>query len=126
MVKINEVVKKIKLLPGYKLFILLLAIGLLMIIGGKVIESVKQKETTTTAMETEIYNEQEKKIADTLSKIDGVGTAEVIITTIDKKTTVLVLTEAAEDPIVQMKIKQAVRTVLQTDNKNIKIIKKKS
>ena len=126
MVKINEVVKKIKLLPGYKLFILLLAIGLLLIIGGKVLESVKQKETTTTAMETESYNEQEKKIADTLSKIDGVGSAEVIITTIDKKTTVLVLTEAAEDPIVQMKIKQAVRTVLQTDNKNIKIIKKKS
>ncbi len=125
MGKIKDFFKKIIDLPGYKTFIILILVGGALLCIGKILPNYSYKETSTLP-EKSSHTEQETKLAEMLSGIEGVGDVEVIINTKDKTDSVLILAAGADDPIVQIKIRQAVRTVLQTDNDNIKIAKKKS
>ena len=122
---IKKVVKKITSLPSWKIFLLLLIIGLAFLIIGKTLASTKPTSANNTT-ETTVKTEQEEKLAGILSEMEGAGEVEVIIFGKDDATGVLVLAEGADDPIVKIKIKQAVKTVMQTDDSKIKIEKKKS
>ena len=123
MVKLKKLTTHISSLPGYKIILLLLIIGVILMVIGKYLPSAT---TTTTDSGTINRTEQEQKLAEIISEMEGVGDVEVVIYTKDKTSSVLVLATGADDPNVQIKIRQAVRTLLQTDNKNIKIVKKQS
>ena len=124
MGKIGDAIKKIRSLPASKIFLPLLLIGLILLIFGRYVQKSSTPDTQTNA--TSAYTEQEKRLAEILSEIDGAGEVEVMITTKDKTSSVVVLSSEAGDPIVGIKLRQAVRTAMQTDDKNIKIIKKQS
>lgn len=123
MGKLNSAIKKISSLPGYKLIISILVVGLALLLIGKYLQTEKKAETTK---EPEMLTEQEKKLAGILSKTEGAGEVEVIIHTKDKTCSVIVLATGADDPAVNIGLRQTVRTFLQTENANIKIIKKQS
>ncbi len=125
MGKVVDAVKKISNLPGSKLFLPLLLVGLILLVCGRYVKNIslpKEKQTAATTS----YTEQEERLAGILTGIDGAGEVEVMITTKDKTSSVVVLSTGAGDPIVGIKLRQAVRTAMQTDDKNIKIIKKQS
>ena len=124
MDKPNKIIKKITSLPGYKIIIVVLFLGLLLMTLGKYLPG--DKKTITEENGSASYTEQEKKLAGILSQMDGVGEVEVFIQTKDKTSSVLILTTGADDPVVNIRIRQAVRTIMQTDNENIKIVKKQS
>ena len=88
-----------------------------------------QAKTTTGADSSAVRSEQteqEEKLAGILSEMEGVGEVEVIIFTKENVPSVLILAEGADNPVVMIRIKQAVKAVLQTDDSKIKIEKKKS
>lgn len=125
MGKIGDVVKKTAQLPGSKIFLPLLLIGLILLVCGKYVKKTTPAELQSVAT-TITHTEQEERLAGILSEIDGAGEVEVMITTKDKTNSVVVVATGAEEPIVRIKLRQAVRTAMQTDDKNIKIIKKQS
>ncbi len=123
MGQIKDAIKKGKNLPGIKLFCVLLIAGVALLVAGKFFTTPKNDTPTG---KNSVFTEQEEKIAGILSEIDGVGEVQVMITTKDKTSSVLVVAKNADDPATRIKIRQAVRTIVQTDDKNIKIIKKQS
>ena len=125
MGKIVDAAKKITDLSGSKLFLPLLLVGLLLLVCGRYVKNLSAPKDNQTATTTS-YTEQEERLAGILTGIDGAGEVEVMIITKDKTSSVVVLSTGAGDPIVGIKLRQAVRTAMQTDDKNIKIIKKQS
>ena len=121
MGKIRKVLKETFALPGSKIFITIMIVGLGLFLFGRFY--TKPETSLSVQNETVVHSDQEKKLAGILSEMEGVGEVEVIIETRDKTSSVLVLCENADDPTVRLSIKQAVRALLQTEN--IKIIKKK-
>lgn len=126
MGKIASAVKKITDLPLSKLFLPLLLIGLMLLVVGRYVGKTTKTTETQTSEYVINHTEQEERLAGILSKIEGAGEVEVMITTKDKTSSVVVISTGADEPIVRLKLRQAVRTAVQTDNKNIKIIKKQS
>ena len=124
MVDLKNKLKKLSSISGYKIIIGLFLIGTILLVTGKYLQSSKQESTAEKNSVT--HTEQEEKLAEILSKTEGVGEVEVIVYTKDNISSVLVLATGADDPEVNIKIRQIVRTLLQTDNKNIKILKKQS
>lgn len=124
MGQIKEAIKKAAHLPGIKLFCLLFIAGVALLVGSKYFDKTASVSSTEKSAVT--YTEQEEKLAGILSQIDGVGEVQVMITTKDKTSSVLIVAANADDPAIRLKIRQAVRTIVQTDNNNIKIIKKQS
>ncbi len=125
MGQIKDAIKKIARLPGIKIFCMFFIVGVTLLVGSKYFDDA-EKSVSSTEKSAVTYSEQEEKLAEILSQIDGVGEVQVMITTKDKTSSVLVVAENADDPAIRLKIRQAVRTIVQTDNKNIKIIKKQS
>ena len=123
MGQIKEAIKKAAHLPGIKLFCLLFIAGVALLVGSKYFDKTASVSSTEKSAVT--YTEQEEKLAGILSQIDGVGEVQVMITTKDKTSSVLIVAANADDPAIRLKIRQAVRTIVQTDNNNIKIIKQK-
>lgn len=84
--KVAEIWRKIKSIKHIEIILAIAAVALMIIIfsGFKTKSTVEEKPTTTTVStgsETDIVTQWEKKLAAILSGIDGVGKAEVMITT---------------------------------------------
>lgn len=124
MGQIKDAIKRAANLPGIKLFCVLLFAGVALLVGSRFLKTPVSE--TPTEKNVSVFTEQEKKLSGILSEIDGVGEVQVMITTKDKTSSVLVVAANADDPATRVKIRQAVRTIVQTDDKNIKIIKKQS
>lgn len=124
MVELKNKFKKLSSVSGYKIIIGLLLVGTILLLTGKYLQTSKQENAEEKT--SVVHTEQEEKLAEILSKTEGVGEVEVVVYTKDNISSVLILATGAEDPDVNLKIRQIVRTLLQTDNKNIKILKKQS
>ena len=102
-----------------------LIIGVLAIVLIIAVWKIFSKEDTsveTTSMRTE----NEQKVSNLLSEIEGVGDAEVMIyETEEGVQSVVVVCEGADDLQVIMDVREAVATALGTQEKAVKIYLKK-
>ena len=125
-----EIWAKIKEIKHFKIIIALLIAAIVCLIYGSYAGKTNlfgktdtvEKETATTGS-TINYTEEEIKLANTLSEIEGIGMTKVYITyDNDKKVQgVIILAENGNDPVTEWKIRHAVMTALQTDYHNIDV-----
>ena len=122
--KMEHAPTKRKLLGNGKIKDVLI-IGVLAIVLIIAVWKIFSKEDTSVAtMSTRTANEQ--KVSNLLSKIEGVGDAEVMIyETEEGVQSVVVVCEGANDLQVIMDVREAVATALGTQEKAVKIYLKK-
>lgn len=126
---------KIKEIKNIKLILLVLVIAIALIVYSIIAENYKKK-TSTTSVQTETsesnnknfsseisYSDDEKRIADILSHIDGIGNTKVLITKDEsqKNVGVIVVAQGAEKPLVEWQIRHAIQTALQIDYNSIEV-----
>lgn len=134
MDKISEFWCKIRKIKHFKIVIALLLVALVCFVyagySQRIKSSKKNNVTTTEKQEndsTSLYSDTEKKLADTLSMIDGVGETKVYITSNEDgdAKSVIVLSENADKPIIEWRIRHAVQTALKVDYHNIEVFSMK-
>ena len=126
--KIREIISKIKGIKNIKIILGLIIIAILILTYGSVklkTESInngttKESQTTVTSAE---YTEEEKKLADILSEIEGIGKTKVMICngTEEQINGVIVVAEGANIPLVELQIKNAVATALKVNFNSVKV-----
>ncbi|MGN0768639.1 MAG: hypothetical protein ACI4M8_04695, partial [Christensenellales bacterium] len=69
------------------------------------------------------YSESEEKLADILSRIDGIGQTKVMISYSDNDAVcgVIVVAEGADNPLAEWKIRHAVQTALKIDYHSVEV-----
>lgn len=126
--KIREIISKIKGIKNIKIILGLIIVAILILTYGSVklkTESInngttKESQTTVTSAE---YTEEEKKLADILSEIEGIGKTKVMICngTEEQINGVIVVAEGANIPLVELQIKNAVATALKVNFNSVKV-----
>ena len=126
--KIREIISKIKGIKNIKIILGLIIVAILILTYGSVklkTESLnngttKESQTTVTSAE---YTEEEKKLADILSEIEGIGKTKVMICngTEEQINGVIVVAEGANSPLVELQIKNAVATALKVNFNSVKV-----
>ena len=126
--KIREIISKIKGIKNIKIILGLIIVAILILTYGSVklkTESLnngttKESQTTVTSAE---YTEEEKKLADILSEIEGIGKTKVMIcnSTEEQINGVIVVAEGANIPLVELQIKNAVATALKVNFNSVKV-----
>ncbi len=126
--KIREIISKIKGIKNIKIILGLIIVAILILTYGSVklkTESLnngttKESQTTVTSAE---YTEEEKKLADILSEIEGIGKTKVMICngTEEQINGVIVVAEGANIPLVELQIKNAVATALKVNFNSVKV-----
>lgn len=101
---------EIKMAKKLEWFLLLAAAMLLFVSFGG------DKPSSTLRTETE------QRLISILSRIDGAGKTDVMISNVDGKTNVLVVSEGANDMNVQLRILQAVSVMCNSELSDIEII----
>ena len=126
--KIREIISKIKGIKNIKIILGLIIVAILILTYGSVklkTESLnngttKESQTTVTSAE---YTEEEKKLADILSEIEGIGKTKVMICngTEEQINGVIVVAEGANIPLVELQIKNAVAAALKVNFNSVKV-----
>ena len=126
--KIREIISKIKGIKNIKIILGLIIVAILILTYGSIklkTESLnngttKESQTTVTSAE---YTEEEKKLADILSEIEGIGKTKVMICngTEEQINGVIVVAEGANIPLVELQIKNAVATALKVNFNSVKV-----
>ena len=128
--KLKTYWEKIKDIKNIKIIVVLLVVAVIFTIYGVIsnrIATQKQTSVTTTVKQeksesTVEYSEKEKKLADILSYIDGIGETKVMISgEADKYTGVIVVAQGADKPLVEWRIRHAVQTALKIDYNSIEV-----
>lgn len=103
----------------------LVAVSLLLAVW-KIFYTPSGKNTTqTSALVTALRTDEEKSLSSLLSKIDGVGEADVRICTADGVIkSVVVVCDGAKSILVNLNVKEAVATATGIDEKHVKIYQK--
>lgn len=126
--KINEIISKIKGIKNIKIILGLIIVAILILTYGsvKLKSESKNKEITTeshTTITSAEYTDEELKLADILSEIDGIGKTKVMICsgTEEQINGVIVVAEGADIPLVELQIKNAVSTALKLNFNSVKV-----
>lgn len=130
--KIRLIWTKIMQIKNIKLIIAALLVAIIMLSYG--INASKRKSTSTVVTESKKitetkkdtgidYTDEEEKLADILSLVDGVGETKVLITynTSQEINGVIVVAEGAENPLTEWKIRHAVQTALKVDYHSVEV-----
>ena len=122
--------EKIKDVKNIKIIAVLLIVAVIFTVYGVIsnrISAKKRASISTTVKQdksesTVEYSEKEKKLADILSYIDGIGETKVMISgEADKYTGVIVVAQGANKPLVEWQIRHAVQTALKIDYNSIEV-----
>ena len=128
--KISELITKIKGIKNIKIIIGLIIVAALILTYGYAKDSSQNTKVDNNSAEYTIaadYTEDEKKLADILSDINGIGKTKVMIScdTDDKILGVIVVAEGAENPLSEMQIRHAVITALKIDYNSVEVFSMK-
>lgn len=127
--KINEILTKIKGIKHIKIIICVLIAAIIMLIYGSLTTGknsaadTKSEPTGGADVKTVSYSESEEKLADILSRIDGIGQTKVMISYSDNDAVcgVIVVAEGADNPLAEWKIRHAVQTALKIDYHSVEV-----
>ncbi len=127
--KMSEILTKIKGIKHIKIIICVLVIAIILLIYGSITTSDARTgksdgNATETATESKVtYSESEEKLADILSRIDGIGQTKVMISYSEEKAVcgVIVVAEGADNPLAEWKIRHAVQTALKIDYHSVEV-----
>lgn len=127
--KINEILTKIKGIKHIKIIICVLIAAIIMLIYGSLTTGknsaadTKSEPTGSADVKTVSYSESEEKLADILSRIEGIGQTKVMISYSDNDAVcgVIVVAEGADNPLAEWKIRHAVQTALKIDYHSVEV-----
>lgn len=127
--KINEILTKIKGIKHIKIIICVLIAAIIMLIYGSLTTGknstadTKSEPTGGADIKNVSYSENEEKLADILSRIEGIGQTKVMISYSDNDAVcgVIVVAEGADNPLAEWKIRHAVQTALKIDYHSVEV-----
>lgn len=117
----SELVKKLKSIKNVRIIALVFIIALGLIIYSTV--SATKEEDVKSTVQTQ--NEDEARLSSILSNINGAGEVESLITESDGKIVgVLVIAQGADNPLVRLRLVQAVSSALGVDEDIVCVLAK--
>ncbi len=116
----SPIVKKVKSIKNLQIIVVIFIIAIALIIYSTVITSREEKVGTNTS--SSVMNSDEERLSGALSSIDGVGEVKTMITKNDNDVVgVIVIAEGADNPLVRIKLVEAVSVALGIDPKLVSV-----
>lgn len=121
--RINDsaVIKRVKSIKNFQIIVVIFIIAIALIIYSTVITSKEQKGSETTNS-TVVMNSEEQRLCGALSSIEGVGDVKTMITKNGNDVVgVIVIADGASNPLVRIKIVEAVSVALGIEPKLVSV-----
>lgn len=121
--RINDstVIKRVKSIKNFQIIVVIFIIAIALIIYSTVITSKEQKGSETTSS-TVVMNSEEQRLCGVLSSIEGVGDVKTMITKNGNDVVgVIVIADGAGNPLVRIKIVEAVSVALGIEPKLVSV-----
>lgn len=117
----NAVIKRVKSIKNFQIIVVIFIIAIALIIYSTVITSKEQKGSETTNS-TVVMNSEEQRLCGALSSIEGVGDVKTMITKNGNDVVgVIVIADGASNPLVRIKIVEAVSVALGIEPKLVSV-----
>lgn len=108
----NAIVKKLKSVKNIRIIAVVFIIAIALIIYSSVAAS-RESQSVSQSQPQSVQNEDEQRLSNILSQIDGAGQVQTMITKSDGQIVgVLVIADGAKNPYVRLKLMQASATAL--------------
>jgi len=123
----RSIIAKLKSIKHIEIYLAVAVIAVMVFIfftsfgGGNNNNNTTRLPSSGGQSQTVYADEFEKRLAQTLSTIQGAGVVDVMVT----ERGILVIATGADNPVVRMRLFQAVQTVVGSTTKNIEIIARK-
>lgn len=121
--RINDstVIKRVKSIKNFQIIVVIFIIAIALIIYSTVITSKEEKGSETTNS-TVAMNSEEQRLCGALSSIEGVGDVKTMISKNGNDVVgVIVIAEGAVNPLVRIKIVEAVSVALGIEPKLVSV-----
>ncbi len=125
-VRNNSLVKKLRGIKNIQIIVAIFIIAVALIIYSSVSTSLKTKSDTATSGISSSMSEQEQRLSAILSRIDGAGEVEAMITQNDGEIVgVLITAQGANDITVRLRLLDAASTALGVSKQVINVYSRK-
>lgn len=117
----SPVVKRVKSIKNFQIIVVIFIIAIALIIYSTVITSTEDKGSKATSSSS-VMNSEEERLCGVLSSIEGVGEARTMITKNGNEIVgVIVIAVGASNPLVRIKIVEAVSVALGIDPNHVSV-----
>lgn len=108
----SAIVKKLKSVKNIRIIAVVFIIAIALIIYSSVVAS-RESQSVSQSQPQSVQSEDEQRLSNILSQIDGAGQVQTMITKSDGQIVgVLVIADGAKNPYVRLKLMQASATAL--------------
>lgn len=126
VVRNNSFVKKLRGIKNIQIIVAIFIIAIALIIYSSVSTSLKTKSDTATSGISSSMSEQEQRLSAILSRIEGAGEVEAMITQNDGEIVgVLITAQGANDITVRLRLLDAAATALGVSKQVINVYSRK-
>lgn len=122
----NAFIKKIKSIKNIQIIAVIFIIAIALIIYSTVITS-RETKTANTSNTSAVLSDDEIRLGNILSNIDGAGEVQTMITKSGNEIVgVLIIADGAANPLVRLRLIDAASTALGVDKKIVNVFGRKN